>query len=181
MKTILSFTILCLLFASSVIADAQSDETSKALNSDGKNHKIKTAELAKTVQVHQLDTLSLNLESAAHYMVSQVRYEATRLIPTKPCTLKYLIFRFLNDIYEDVSKDIEIWLWHDQAGKPGQPFENYWTTTIEMGVEDLYNDVIVNLSDEQIVFDQAFWIGHRELTDGFPTSVVDSVVTRGRN
>jgi hypothetical protein len=109
----------------------------------------------------------------------QMYYEATKLFPTRPCTLKTLIYNFGNFTDTDLSKNCEFYIWEDNNGVPGQTILSF---EHQIALEaDWYGWIPLDVSDRNIVLNEVFWMGHYEKSAGYPTSRADSVYTPTTN
>jgi len=108
----------------------------------------------------------------------QTYYEATKLIPQSSCTLEKLRFGFANYAEVEQSKKCKFFVWNDDSGKPGMLL---WSTegTISLAA-DKAAWIGIDVSQEGLTVD-TFWMGHYEKSSGPPSSLSDSVVTRGTN
>lgn len=128
-----------------------------------------------------LDTLSHTFDPPLFYLNPeyQTMYEATRLLPEQKCTLKKLLFAFTNYEFSTKSKECEFYILDDNNG---QPNDMLWSESflIELGGDEA-GWFYVDVDDANLEFDTSFWIGHRELTQGSPSSLIDTLETPGAN
>ena len=127
-----------------------------------------------------LDTLG-NVYEKPYYPIQgqwQITYEATKLVPTRNCTVKVLRYTFYNDEKNEQSKGCELYIWDDNQGKPGYIIWSIDTTVTMQG--NWYDWVHFDISNENIVVSR-FWMGHREKIEGPPTSLIDTLETPGAN
>lgn len=148
------------------------------------NQKRKKTFLPKNefVSPEEGDTLNNPFEGPFYIFKEQYQteFEATKLIPTATCTLKALIHDFANfDTENENSKECEFYVWSDKAGVPGNQLLTF-TQTITLEA-DWWGWLSFNVSDYELILNGPFWMGHREKTAGYPTSMADSIVTPGTN
>lgn len=129
----------------------------------------------------EADTLS-NLFELPFYCFNdewQTYYEATRLVPSRACTLKAIFVSFYN--YESLarSKSCEFYVWDDGNDRPGSAL---WTVveTISLPADEA-GWIVRDVSEKALVLEGAFWVGHREMAAGAPSSLADTIVTVGAN
>ncbi len=89
------------------------------------------------------------------------------------------MYAFYNSSNEEKSKEIELYVWDDNNGQPGSVlFSNDTTITL---AANLARWTSYDISSKKIFTKGPFWIGHREKTGGYPSSLNDSVATAGMN
>ncbi|MBN1155520.1 choice-of-anchor D domain-containing protein, partial [candidate division KSB1 bacterium] len=124
------------------------------------------------------DTLR-NEYSAPYYVFKeeyQTYYEASKLVPLHPCKLNQIAVAFKNyDQASSKSKDVDFYVWKDKNGLPGDILVSE-LVTINLAAEES-KWVFIEVSDSGIYLDQPFWVGHRELTRGAPSSLADKSPT----
>ncbi|MEE4312407.1 MAG: FlgD immunoglobulin-like domain containing protein [candidate division KSB1 bacterium] len=146
-------------------------------------HAAKQFDAYKTNNVEaEIDTLGN--EFTTPYFIwqeqYQVEYEASKIMPATPCSLKTLLIGFWN--YEDGThaKDINFYVWADNGGEPGAELLKL-ESSIELERSDVFYWISVDVSEANLFFDSPFFIGHEELAAGPPTSLFDTTGTPGTN
>ncbi|MBN1998015.1 right-handed parallel beta-helix repeat-containing protein [candidate division KSB1 bacterium] len=127
------------------------------------------------------DTLANIYEGPIKIFSSQYRtmYETTKLVPATACTLKTLRYGFTNPDAVKRSKVCTFFVWRDNSGRPGNELFSS-SNNIELGARESVW-LTFDITDLNITANGPIWIGHIENSDGFPTSLVDSVKTPGTN
>ena len=135
------------------------------------------------VSNQQSDTLTYEHEPP-YFVFSdpdfQKSYEATRFIPEGQCAVRKLLSGFYNyDSLDSKSKSVQFIVWSDDNGMPG---DRLYTKEMDVEIAPLTSSWIeVSLDDYLLIVRDAFWVGHVEMSDGPPSSLVDTVVTPGVN
>lgn len=120
------------------------------------------------------DTLGNLYELPFYYLEGewQTKFEATKLFPSRRCTLKALRYAFYNYDDSEKSKECELYIWDDQNGRPGNTI---WSATKTITMQPKSWDwVEFNISNDSLIL-TSFWMGHREKTEGSPTSLLDTL------
>ncbi|MBD3288518.1 hypothetical protein GF337_06900, partial [candidate division KSB1 bacterium] len=136
--------------------------------------------LKRLHQHDDFDTLAHSYDQPLGYFEEpfQRLIEATKLRPQSKCRLYSIHIAFYNDINGTVSKDVEFYLWKNRQGLPGNLIYSE-QKRVRMN-ESGFQWFRLDLSDTLIYLEGDFWIGHKELTSGFPTSVIDGIQTNNR-
>ncbi len=113
------------------------------------------------------------------YEKYRTAYEATKLFSSRPAVVKKLLTAFINSDYEMRSKQCEFFIWKDKDNLPGEILFRD-SMTVSLPLENIMWGGL-DFSDKPIIVSGNFWIGHRELTSGYPTSLVDESATPGAN
>jgi len=109
----------------------------------------------------------------------QTEYEATKLVPNGSCTLQTLLYGFYNYENTERSKACEFYVWLDNGGKPGTELLSMEHTITLPADEARW--VALDISEANLVINDAFWIGHREKVSGAPSSLSDTLATPNFN
>jgi hypothetical protein len=183
MKTMTFFLIF--IFANSIFAAPSSENSPKltVLNSTTKSTDTYLHKYLANIQTNELDTLSLHFDFPGDSIwwydnhEYQLAYEATRLVPLRRCLLKYMVIRFVNaNTLQPNNKNINLFVFEDLANKPGTEKSHHESINVMVGPYTIL-DFVQDLSSEQLIFKEPFWICHQELTIGYPTSVFDYLPT----
>ena len=133
------------------------------------------------ISTEDYDTLAYDFEQPYSTVPEeyQIIYEATKLFSPKLYQLKKLVIQFLNLNSGTASKDVKFFVWDDNDGTPGNELASIVRTVTTGSNERVWHSV--DFSDFDVEVNGYFWIGHRELSTGDPTSVGDLLVTPGVN
>lgn len=113
------------------------------------------------------------------YEKYRTAYEATKFFASRPAVVKKLLIAFMNSDNEIRSKQCEFFIWKDVNDQPGKILFGD-SMTVSLPPADITWEKF-DFSDKPITVSGNFWIGHRELTNGYPTSLVDESATPGAN
>lgn len=161
-----------------------SKPTAKLLDKIRSSLKIEQVHLSRSTPKwtsQQFDTLSNEYTDPVFAFDDefQTEYEATRLIAPQASILKTIMIAFYNYETSAQSKECHFYVWSDNDGIPGTVLiSDSGTVTVDA------NDAIwieVDVADANLTVNGAFWIGHREVTIGAPSSLADETPTPGAN
>ena len=103
----------------------------------------------------------------------QTEYEATRMIPSQPCSLSAILIAFYNYGLTQATKVCSVLVWDDGASGPGSRLLAFPVTiTLDPGQVAWIN---FDVSSAGLFLSGPFWIGHMETTPGPPTSLADTI------